>query len=173
MGEKSYTIRNARFSDAGEIFDLIRRHPDELVMRSKNDILQNIDRFLVGEIDGAVAGIVSWSILPELDAAKHPSVEMKTLAVDRPARGTGMGRALVETAMERIRRLNPEQIIVLTFSPKFFRKFGFREVAKEKLMHKLYTGCLNCTRFDNPFTCPEIAMNLVLNRKENDRSEAG
>jgi N-acetylglutamate synthase-like GNAT family acetyltransferase len=42
--------------------------------------------------------------------------------------------------------------------PEFFRRFGFAEVPKEKLMHKLYTGCVNCTRYDNPFTCPEIAM---------------
>jgi len=25
-------------------------------------------------------------------------------------------------------------------------------------MHKLYTGCMNCTKHANPFTCPEIAM---------------
>jgi hypothetical protein len=25
-------------------------------------------------------------------------------------------------------------------------------------MHKLYTGCINCTKHANPFTCPEIAM---------------
>jgi hypothetical protein len=25
-------------------------------------------------------------------------------------------------------------------------------------MHKLYTGCINCTKHTDPFTCPEIAM---------------
>ena len=27
-----------------------------------------------------------------------------------------------------------------------------------KVMHKLYTGCVNCTKHTDPFTCPEIAM---------------
>ena len=25
-------------------------------------------------------------------------------------------------------------------------------------MHKLYTGCINCTKHADPFTCPEKAM---------------
>jgi hypothetical protein len=29
-------------------------------------------------------------------------------------------------------------------------------------MHKLYMGCINCTKHANPFTCPEIAMALDL-----------
>ncbi|NLB56022.1 MAG: GNAT family N-acetyltransferase, partial [Lentisphaerae bacterium] len=51
-------------------------------------------------------------------------------------------------------------IIVLTFTPEFFAKFGFVETSKEKLMHKLYMGCMNCTKYDSPFTCPEVAMTL-------------
>ena len=27
-----------------------------------------------------------------------------------------------------------------------------------KIMHKLYTGCINCTKHADPFTCPEKAM---------------
>ncbi|MDZ4199747.1 MAG: GNAT family N-acetyltransferase, partial [Kiritimatiellia bacterium] len=148
---------------APEIFNLIRNQPDELVPRSRNDILQNIDRSLVAVRKGVVVGTVSWAILPEPASAKHPSMEIRSVAVNRMARNLGAGRALIEAAIERIAILKPEQIIVLTFVPDFFRKFGFGEVPKEKLMHKIYTGCLNCTRYDSPFTCPEIAMSLVLN----------
>jgi amino-acid N-acetyltransferase len=49
-------------------------------------------------------------------------------------------------------------VIALTFAPGFFRRFGFEETSKEGLMHKLYAGCVNCTKYDSPFTCPEIAM---------------
>jgi hypothetical protein len=35
---------------------------------------------------------------------------------------------------------------------------GFKEVPKASLMHKLYMGCINCTKYDSPFTCPEVAM---------------
>ena len=44
------------------------------------------------------------------------------------------------------------------FAPEFFAKMGFREVPKTKIMHKLYTGCINCTKHADPYTCPEIAM---------------
>ena len=151
-------VRDATFSDASAIFSLIRSHPEELVPRSKSDILQNIDRFLIGETGGRVAGVVSWGILPELGSARHPSVEIKSLAVEASSRGRGLGRALVLAVIDRIEHFRPEQIVALTFAPDFFRRFGFFEVAKETLMHKLYTGCLNCTRYDSPFTCPEIAM---------------
>jgi len=35
-------------------------------------------------------------------------------------------------------------------------------VPKDKVMYKLYTGCINCTKYANPFTCPEKAMVLEL-----------
>lgn len=157
-----YKIRKAGFADTGEIFNLIRAHPQELVPRSMNDIIQNTDRFIVAEADGRVVGTVSWGILPEIGRATHPTVEIKSLAVDAAYRGYGIGRALVEAAIENIKVLRPEQIIVLTFAPDFFRKFGFQEIPKERIMHKLYTGCLNCAKYDNPLTCPEIAMALPI-----------
>ncbi|OQA29220.1 MAG: Amino-acid acetyltransferase [Verrucomicrobia bacterium ADurb.Bin345] len=162
MSDKSWKVRNAGFEDASAIFNLIRAHPQELVPRSMSDIIQNVDRFLVAEAGGRVIGTVSWGILPEIGNAAHPTVEIKSLAVDATARGVGAGRGLVEAAIERVKVLHPEQIIVLTFAPEFFRKFGFAEISKEKIMHKLYTGCLNCSKYDNPLTCPEIAMSLLL-----------
>lgn len=56
--------------------------------------------------------------------------------------------------------LHPAQCVVLTFTPEVFAKHGFKEVSKETMMHKLYAGCINCTKYDSPFTCPEVAMVL-------------
>ncbi len=162
-GTQGVRVRSASFADAADIFTLVRSHPEQLVPRSKSDILLNIDRFLVAECGGRVVGVVSWGVLPELGSAKHPSVEVKSLAVEAPLRGRRVGRQLVEAVLARIAELRPEQAIALTFEPEFFRRFGFREVPKERLMHKLYTGCVNCTRYDNPFTCPEIAMAKEMN----------
>ena len=124
--------------------------------------MQNTDRFLVAEVNGEVVGTVAWSILPEIGRSLHPTVEIKSVAVRGDLQGRGLGRKLVEAAIERVRLLKPAQIIVLTFTPDFFRKLGFREVPKEALMHKLYMGCLNCSKYDSPFTCPEVAMALAL-----------
>jgi N-acetylglutamate synthase-like GNAT family acetyltransferase len=56
--------------------------------------------------------------------------------------------------------MHPQRIIALTFAPAFFRRMGFVEIPKDRLMHKIYMGCINCTRYDSPFTCPEIAVGL-------------
>ena len=162
MKKKGFNVRNAEFTDTAAIFALIKKNPKELVPRSQSDIVQNTDRFLVCEQKGRVAGVVSWAILPEIGKAVHPTVEIKSLAVDKSFRKKGVGRLLVEAAIERVRILQPEQIIVLTFTPDFFRKFGFVEISKVTIMHKLYSGCINCTKYDSPFTCPEVAMSLAL-----------
>lgn len=156
--KQTLTIRNAEFTDADAIYGLIKAYPKELLARPVSDILQNIDRFLVCEADEKVVGVVAWQILPEIGRTRHPSVEIKSLAVKRTLKGKGLGRRLVASAIDRIKALDPSQIIVLTFTPGFFAKMGFREVPKVSLMHKLYAGCLNCAKYDSPFTCPEVAM---------------
>jgi len=62
------------------------------------------------------------------------------------------------------RFLNPHRVIVLTFYPDFFRKHGFSETSKENLYQKIYQGCLNCTKYRSPLTCPEVAMEMVLRK---------
>jgi amino-acid N-acetyltransferase len=151
-------VRNAGFTDAEGIYALIKAYPKELLARPLSDIAQNIDRFLVCEKGGGIVGVVSWSILPEIGHARHPSVEVKSLAQKNPPRKPGAGPRLVKAVIERIKILHPSQIIVLTFTPEFFRKMGFHEVPKASLMHKLYMGCINCAKYDSPFTCPEVAM---------------
>jgi len=151
-------IRPAEFLDAEKIFQLIKSYPEELLPRAVSDIVQNIDRFLVAEMDGRIVGTVAWAILPEIGAPRDPSVEIKSLAVKKELRGAGVGRMLVHAAIERIKPLQPAQIVVLTFTPPFFAKLGFKEVPKKSLMHKIYLGCANCSKYDSPFTCPEVAM---------------
>lgn len=153
-------VRNAGFEDVELIAGLIRGFPGQLILRPLSDVVQNIDRFLVAELDGAVAGCVSWQILPSIGAPRDPSVEIKSLAVAEKAQRRGVGSALVRSAIQRIRMLHPVEVVALTFDPEFFARFGFVPVPKERLMHKLYAGCINCTRFDSPFTCPETAVSL-------------
>jgi amino-acid N-acetyltransferase len=166
MKKASYLVRTAGFQDVKAIFSLIKKFPQELLSRPISDIVQNIDRFLVCESEGKVVGTVSWAILPEVGAPHKPSVEIKSLSVDVGHHRAGIGSKLVKAAIRRIRVQHPAQIIVLTFTPGFFQKLGFVEVPKASLMHKIYAGCVNCSKYDNPFTCPEVAMALELKKAE-------
>ncbi|MDD5704662.1 MAG: GNAT family N-acetyltransferase [Kiritimatiellae bacterium] len=154
-------IRAADLRDAQAIFDLIRAHPEELIARPLGDIVQNIDRFYVGTAGDQVVGCASWSVLPEIGDPSRASVEIKSVAVAAPWRKRGLGRTLVQAVIERIASLRASQVIVLTFTPAFFGKLGFREISKTQIMHKIYMGCVNCTKHANPFTCPEVAMALA------------
>ena len=153
-------VRKAKFSDAYGIFELIQEHPDELISSSISNVSQNIDRFFVYEEAGKIFGCVSWSILPEIGKPKAPTLEIKSLAVHKSYQKKGIGRALVTSAIDNIKDFKPTQIIALTFAKGFFEKLGFTEVDKATLIHKIYTGCINCTRYESPLTCPEIAMEL-------------
>ena len=151
-------IRKARFTDGPAIFRRIKAHPNELVPRPISDIMLNIDRFLVAELGGEIVGTASWAVLPELDTAKNPSIEIQSVSVREDMQKQRLGRRLVEAAIARVAELKPDQIIVLTFTPPFFARLGFVPVSKETLMYKLYKGCMNCSKYDSPFTCPEVAM---------------
>ena len=156
------TTRPATLGDAERIFALIARNTDMLVPRSLGSVVENIDRFVVAECDGAMAGCAAYQIHPEIGNAEAATVEIVSLAVKSVLRRRGIGRLLVEAVIENARRFRPREVIVLTFAPEFFSSLGFAETPKRDVMHKLYTGCINCTKHADPYTCPEIAMKRPL-----------
>lgn len=157
-----FKIRSAILTDAHAIFNLIREHQQDLIARPLGDIIQNIDRFMVCEAVGQIGGCAAWQILPEVGDPSKAVVEVQSVAVREELRRQGVGKALVEAVLTRVRPFAPAQAIALTFAPEFFSSLGFREVPKTQLMHKIYIGCMACTKYTNPFTCPEIAMSLDL-----------
>ncbi|MBR2982647.1 MAG: GNAT family N-acetyltransferase [Kiritimatiellae bacterium] len=154
--------RRATLADAAEIFGLIHQNRDQLVPRSMGNIAENIDRFRVVESGGRIVGCAAYQIHPEIGDALAATVEIQSVAVDVGCRTRGIGRRLVESVIGSVRDFAPREVLVLTFAPEFFGKLGFVEIPKTKVMHKLYTGCINCTKHANPFTCPEIAMTRAL-----------
>ncbi|MEI7903443.1 MAG: GNAT family N-acetyltransferase [bacterium] len=157
-------IRPAVLKDAEQIFNLIRSHNEDLISRPIGDIIQNIDRFVVSEADARIVGCAAWQILPEIGEPERAAVEIQSVAVHQDYRRHQVGTRMVANLLETIRRFQPAQVIVLTFAPEFFSSLGFKVIPKTQVMHKLYMGCINCTKHANPFTCPEIAMVLDLGR---------
>lgn len=161
MAEK-FIIRSATLEDAERIFALVHLNRDQLVPRSLGNIVENIDRFFIAEAEGEMTGCATYQVHPELGDAMSATVEVQSLVVKTMFRRRGIGKALVEAIIERVRLFHPHEIVSLTFAPEFFSSLGFEVIPKTNVMHKLYTGCMNCTKHTNPFTCPEIAMRLIM-----------
>ena len=157
----AFRIRPARYGDARGVYALIRANADALIVRPLSNVLGRIDRFLVAEAaDGALVGAICYGLWPEIGDERRTSAELQSVCVDAAWRRRGVGRALVEAQIARLRALEVGQIVVLTYAVGFFAKLGFREIDKHEIMYKLYTGCMNCAKHDDPFTCPERAMAL-------------
>ena len=156
--DADFTIRRATLADAERIYAMIHLNRDQLVPRSMGNVVETIDRFFVAEAQGEMVGCATYQIHPEFGDATAATVEVQSLAVKSVFRRRGIGKALVEAIVGRVSAFGPKDIVALTFAPGFFGALGFVEIPKTKVMHKLYTGCINCTKHADPFTCPEIAM---------------
>lgn len=153
-----FLIRPALLADTEAIYNLIQAHRDLLVPRSVANVVENIDRFVVALVEGKIVGCAAYQVHPEIGDVTAATVEIQSVAVEAAHRKAGIGRAIVEEIMHRAATFGASEVLVLTFAPEFFTKLGFYEIPKTRVMHKLYTGCINCTKHTNPFTCPEIAM---------------
>ena len=155
-------IRQARLGDAFDIFNLIKANGDRLIVRPIGDIVRNIDRFTVASSGGKIVACASYTVWPEPGDFENSMVELTSVVVRDELRGKGFGAQFVRHLVRQVSRLNPALIIVLTYTPAFFAKLGFTEIPKTEIMHKIYAGCVNCTKQVNPFTCPETAMGLAV-----------
>ena len=144
-------IRKARFSEIEEIQRLINRYAQEgaLLPRSLNELYENLRDFFVWEEKGKILGCcalhISWEDLAEI----------KSLAVNKRARGRGMGSRLLQSALSEAKDLGVKKVFALTNQEKFFKKNGFKKIEKENLPHKIWGECIRCPKFPD---CDEVAM---------------
>ncbi|MHC4551190.1 MAG: N-acetyltransferase [Planctomycetota bacterium] len=148
-------IRNAQIKDVKRIHELISCYAelDRMLFASLTAIYENLQTFLVAEVDGQVVGCCAMKILWE-DLA-----EIKSLAVDKICFGKGIGRALVLAGQDRARKLGLKKVFILTLEADFFEKVGFKLVEKDTLPMKVWSDCAACPKQDH---CDEIAMECVL-----------
>lgn len=160
--DETTVIRRATLQDVLAIHRLIQSYPHELILRPVNNIVENIDRFTVAVRGRELLACACWQILPEIGCPEGATVELQSVAVSQAHRGQGIGSRLIRFVLQRIDGFKPAQALVLTFEPEFFGRLGFRRIEKTQIIHKIYRGCIYCTKHTNPFTCPEIAMALQL-----------
>ena len=144
-------VEKAKISDATQIHQLINYFADrgEMLARPLSEIYENIrDYFVIrdGERVIACAALhVNW-----LDLA-----EVKSVAVAEDSQRKGIGDRLIAACVEEAKGLGISTVFCLTYKPAFFEKFGFSQVDKMELPHKVWSECYRCPKFPN---CDEIAL---------------
>ncbi len=144
-------IRQAKISDAPAIHALVSSYAelDKMLFLSMADIYENLQRFTVAEVDEQVVGCcalhIVWSDLAEI----------RSLVIDKAFLGRGIGKVLVLAVIEQAQDFGVTKVFTLTLEGGFFKKLGFKEVAKEALPMKVWSDCAKCTKQEH---CDETAM---------------
>lgn len=145
-------VEKATINDVKAIQKLINRYAqkNQMLPRSLHSLYENIRSFYVcrndkGRVIGCCALEIVWADMAEI----------RSLVVDSRYRRRGLGRLLIEQALAESEELMVTKTFTLTYIPSFFKQFGFKEVDKKELPHKIWTDCIHCAHFPD---CNETAM---------------
>ena len=151
-------IRNARMGDIKKIYSLLQffAEKDLLLGRSLSSLYDQLRDFNVfiengdqagseGELVGACALHICWENLAEI----------RSLAVAEDSQSKGIGKLLVEKALSEAGAYGIDRVFTLTYQPEFFRRLGFKDIDKSELPHKVWSDCIQCSKFPD---CNEEAL---------------
>ena len=122
MAESPVIVRDATPADVLAIRSLVETYTNDRILLAHDLVAyyEAVRDFVVavaptGEVVGCGALHVMWSDL----------AEVRTLAVFRERRRTGIGHALLTGLIERARDLRLRRLFCLTFEVAFFTRHGF------------------------------------------------
>ena len=131
-------VRPARTTDVRAIRHLIDVYSVDgsLLSKATVTIFEDIQEFLVAEVDGTVIGCGALHVMWE-DLA-----EVRTLAVHPDHARHGIGSQILEALLERARGLGIRRVFCLTFQKDFFGRHGFEEIDDSPVAHDVYEQML-------------------------------
>ena len=146
-------IRKANIQDIKAIHRLLQEYgkKEELLARPLSQLYDHLRDFSVymdennQQLTGCCALQICWENLAEI----------RSLAVIDEYHGKGVGRQLVSRALAEADSYGITRIFTLTYQPSFFRKLGFKDIDKSELPHKVWSDCINCSKFPD---CNEEAL---------------
>lgn len=151
-------IRNARMGDIKKIYKLLQYYAEKdlLLGRSLSSLYDQLRDFTVyverekknpdeEKLVGVCALHICWDNLAEI----------RSLAVIDEYHDKGVGRQLVSNALAEADSFGITRVFTLTYQPDFFRKIGFKDIDKSELPHKVWSDCINCSKFPD---CNEEAL---------------
>ena len=153
-----FLIRKAKIEDVKKIHSLTKEYAERGVIlpRSLSELYDQVRDFFVcldeengSKFSGACAMHICWEDIAEI----------RSLAVLPDYQGKRIGSKLVDACLSEAVTLGIYKLFVLTYQPRFFERFGFEQIDKAALPHKVWADCLKCVKFPD---CDEIALLLTL-----------
>jgi amino-acid N-acetyltransferase len=156
---KEKMIRNARMEDVKAMYKLLQyfAEKDLLLGRSLSSLYDQLRDFNVyvdadpsgpagkPQVVGVCALHICWENLAEI----------RSLAVADSYHNKGIGTELVQAALKEAVTFGIDRVFTLTYQPTFFRQLGFRDIDKGELPHKVWSDCIQCSKFPD---CNEEAL---------------
>jgi amino-acid N-acetyltransferase len=148
-------LRTADASDAKKLHALIQANLEEghLLPRTLGELTAHAGRFVVAVTGRRIVGCA------ELAPLSPHVAEVRSLAVDGPARGSRVGVMIVDHLRRRARRDGFEKLCAFTHAPGYFIHMGFSIVPHLWLTEKIFTDCVKCPQFRQ---CGQYAMVVPL-----------
>jgi amino-acid N-acetyltransferase len=130
-------------ADATALATLIRRHQQEghLLPRERTELEAHASRFVVATRRGRIVGCA------ELAPLSARVAEVRSLVVERSARGLGVGRALVAALQQRARVDGFETLCAFTHDAGYFVRMSFSIVPHTWVPEKIAVDCQGCPQF--------------------------
>ncbi|NQZ23951.1 MAG: argininosuccinate lyase [Colwellia sp.] len=157
------SVRRARMSDVDSIFTLTSfwAEKGEILPRTRDNIIHDIQNFVVAEIEGEVVGSASLYIY------QTGLAEIRSVVIEESAQKQGQGEALVQYLLEFAHQMELQQIIVLTYIPQYFSGLGFNLIEKSSLAENIIEDSEPSPDKD---PADEVAMEYIVDRSGNAKT---
>ncbi len=151
------SVRRARMSDVDSIFSLTHfwAEKGEILPRTRDNIIHDIQNFVVAELEGKVVGCASLYIY------QTGLAEIRSVVIAQSAQRQGQGQALVQYLLEFAHQMELHQIIVLTYIPQYFTNLGFNVIEKSSLAENIIEDSEPSPHKD---PADEVAMEYIVDR---------
>ncbi len=147
------TLVKATLADISAMQKLVEDEVQNGVIlnRNEDEVATNIRSYVLAKDREKLVGYTALHIHSKRLA------EIRSLIVHKDYRGENIGKKMVEFTLQEAKTLGVEEdVLVLTYSPKFFEKLKFKEIDKELIPeHKIWADCIKCIHFP---VCNEIAL---------------